>query len=79
MGVLLKEVVLHLTGVFDPQAVRQLDLLQRLFEQAVLALLAPWTRQLMFVEDTELHERLSLCRYGPNSRQTGIGAQTISP
>ena len=79
MGVLLQEMVLHLPGVFDAQAVRQLDLLQRLLEQPVLALLDPWPRQLMFVENAELHETLSLCRYGPNSRQTGIGAHTISP
>jgi len=79
MRVLLQEMVLHLPGVIDPQAVRQLDLFQRLLEQPVFAPLAPGPGQLMFVKYAELHEWFSGLGYGPNSRHTGIGAQTISP
>ena len=58
--VLLEEVVLDLPGVVDAEPVGQLHLVERLLEQPELGALEPWPRQLMLVEDTELHGRFSL-------------------
>ena len=53
--VLLEEVVLHLPGIVVAEPVGQLDLRQRVLEQAILALPAPRPRKLMLVEDPESH------------------------
>jgi len=53
--VLLQEVVLHLPGMVEAQPVGQLDLRERILEQALLVALAPGPRQLVLVEDSELH------------------------
>jgi hypothetical protein len=53
--VLLEEVVLHLPGEIDPESIGELDLVERLPIQAQLGPLAPRPRQLVFVEDSELH------------------------
>jgi hypothetical protein len=55
--VLLEEVVLHLPRVLDPEAVGQLDLLERVLDEAELAVGSPGARQLVLVEDAELHGR----------------------
>src|SRR4030095_4969914 len=53
--VLLEEVVLDLPGVTEAEPVGQLDLGERVLEQALLVALAPRPRQLVLVEDAELH------------------------
>src|SRR5215475_14518421 len=57
MRVFLEEVVLHLPGIVNAQAVRQLDLIQRLLEEAELGAGLPGTRQLVLIEDAEFHGR----------------------
>src|SRR5215831_14522861 len=57
MRVFLKKVVLHLPGIVNPQAVCQLDLIQRVLEEAELGTWLPGTRQLMLIEDPEFHGR----------------------
>src|SRR6516165_6895724 len=57
MRVFLKEVVLHLPGIVNAQAVRQLDLIQRVLEEAELGAGLPGTRQLVLIEDPEFHGR----------------------
>src|SRR6516225_2338505 len=57
MRVFLKEVVLHLPGIVNAQAVRQLDLIQRVLEEAELGAWLPGTRQLVLIEDPEFHGR----------------------
>src|ERR1700751_1791245 len=57
MRVFLEKVVLHLPGIVDAQAVRQLDLIQRVLEEAELRAWLPGTRQLMLIEDPEFHGR----------------------
>ena len=57
MRVFLEEVVLHLPGIVNAQAVRQLDLIQRVLEEAELG---PWLSgawQLVLIEDPEFHGR----------------------
>src|SRR5262249_41268862 len=53
--VLLEEVVLDQPGVVVAQPVRQLDLLQRVLEELILAPLVPRTRKLVLIKDTEFH------------------------
>src|SRR4051794_12053030 len=53
--VLLEEVVLHLPHRVEAQPVGQLDLLERLVDDAVLLATFPRTRKLVLVEDAELH------------------------
>src|SRR6516165_7969069 len=57
MRVFLEEVVLHLPGIVNAQAVRQLDLIQRVLEEAELGAGLPGTRQLVLIEDPEFHGR----------------------
>ena len=47
--------MLHLPGVVDAEPVGQLHLVQRVLEQALLGALGPRARELMLVEDAELH------------------------
>ena len=53
--VLLEEVVLDLPRVVVAEPVRQLDLVERVLDQVVLAVGGPRPRQLVLVEDPELH------------------------
>src|SRR5579859_3450871 len=58
--VLLQKVVLHEEHVVEAQAIRQLDLLEGLFDHLVLVVRVPlvsieWPRQLHLVEEAELH------------------------
>ena len=53
--VLLEEVVLDLPHVVDAELVGELDLLERVLEQLVLGVVGPRPRQLVLVEDAELH------------------------
>ena len=53
--VLLEEVMLHFPRIVVAQPVGELDLRQRVLQQLVLALRAPRPRQLVLVEDAELH------------------------
>src|SRR4029453_13509669 len=53
--VLLEEVVLPLPGVVDAQPVGELDLLERVVNQALLVVGLPRPWQLVLVEDPELH------------------------
>ena len=57
MRVFLEKVVLHLPGIVNAQAVRQLDLIQRVLEEAELGAGLPGTRQLVLIEDPEFHGR----------------------
>src|SRR4029453_5587491 len=53
--VLLEKVVLDLPGVVDAEPVGELDLVERLLEQPALAVASPGPRDLVLVEDAELH------------------------
>ena len=53
--VLLEEVVLDLPRVVDADRVGVLDLLERVLDQPVLGVLGPRSRELVLVEDAELH------------------------
>ncbi len=53
--VLLEEVVLDLPHVLDAEAVGQLDLVERVLDQRRSLSLVPRSRQLVLVEDAELH------------------------
>ena len=55
VAVLLEEVVLHLPDVFDSERVGELDLLERVLEKHVFRVLGPGARELVLVEDAELH------------------------
>src|SRR6185436_20382888 len=66
--ILLEKVVLDLPRVVDAEAVGQLDLAQCILEQLKLRALAPGPRQLMLVEDPELHA--GCCRRASNSAAT---------
>ena len=55
VAVLLEEVVLDLPHVVETQAVRQLHLVEGVFEQAVFVAFAPWPGDLVLVEQAELH------------------------
>ncbi len=55
MAVLLQEVVLDLPHHVESEAVGQLDLLQGVLQEAVLGVVLPGARQLVLVEDPELH------------------------
>ena len=55
VAVLLEEVVLDLPHVVDPEPVGERALLERLLQHAVLGVGVPGARQLVLVEDTELH------------------------
>ena len=69
MRVLLEEVVLDLPGVVVAEPVGELDLLERALQQAILAVLVPRSRQLVLVEDPELHGRLLDPSARPRLRQ----------
>ena len=62
MRVLLEEMVLDFPGVVDAEPIGQLDLGQRILEELLLAALDPRARQLMLVEDAELHVRRTVTR-----------------
>ena len=53
--VLLEEVVLDLPHVLDAELVGELDLVERVLDQLLLAVLGPRARELVLVEDAELH------------------------
>ena len=56
--VLLQKVVLDLPQVLDPEPVGQFDLVEGIGDQLLFACVAPRPRQLVLVEDAELHGRL---------------------
>src|SRR6202521_4215462 len=53
--VLLEEVMLSRPDVVEPDAVGEFHLLERIFQQLMLGLRGPWTRQLMLIKSTYLH------------------------
>ncbi len=55
MRIFLEEVMLDFPGVVDAEFVGELDLIERILEQLQLIALFPGTRQLMLIEDAELH------------------------
>jgi hypothetical protein len=55
--VLLQEVVLHLPGAVEAEGVGELDLLQRLLVDTVLAVPTPGAGELELVKYAELHGR----------------------
>ena len=57
--VLLEEVVLHLPDVVEPEAVGQLDLVERVAQEALGRSILPGARLLVLVEDAEPHLRES--------------------
>src|SRR5712692_9599783 len=56
--------VLHLPGVVDAQPVGELHLGQRVLEEPELGAVLPGPRQLVLVEDPELHRTLLSCSPG---------------
>ena len=67
VAVLLQEVVLDLPHVVDAEPVGELDLVERVLEQSVLLAVVPGPRQLVLVEDAELH-LVPLCRWWLGAR-----------
>src|SRR6185437_10149693 len=67
MGIFLEEVMLDLPRIVDADAVGEFDLLQCLAIDAMLGIRVPGTRQLMFVENAELHRPCS-CGASPSLR-----------
>jgi len=57
--ILLEEVVLDLPDVVDPQAIGELDLVERLLIKTQLGILAPRLRQLVLVKQSEFHRPVS--------------------
>ena len=55
MRVLLEEVVLDLPDGVEAHAVGELDLLEGVLDQALLAVVAPRAGELVLVEDPEAH------------------------
>jgi hypothetical protein len=55
VAVLLEEVVFDLPARLDAELVGELALLQRVLEQRVLGVVLPRARQLVLVEQPELH------------------------
>ena len=55
--IFLEEMMLDFPGVVDAELVGEFDLLERLLEQPMLVALVPRPRQLMLVENAELHGR----------------------
>ena len=55
VAVLLEEVVFDLPHVVDAELVRELALFERIADQPSFGVLVPWPRQLVLVEDPELH------------------------
>ena len=55
MRILFQEVVLDFPGVVEAELVSELDLVEGLLEELVLAVFVPVSGQLMFVEDAEFH------------------------
>ena len=79
--VLLEEVVLDLPRVLDADAVGVLDLLERVLDQPVLGVLLPRPRQLVLVEDAELHACCSVpSAWNPSrmSARRGLHASACS-
>ena len=70
VGVLLEEVVLDLPDVVDAQAVRQLDLVERVGDQLLLGPAVPRAGELVLVEDPEAHRRHDIVVGG-----TGVAAR----
>ena len=75
--VLLEEVVLDLPRVVDAEAVGQLDLVERLLEEPVLVAVVPGARDLVLVEDAELHRGPPVA---PSRRSTAcrVSARRVS-
>src|SRR5579875_3155645 len=65
--VLFQEVMLDLPRVIEAEPIGELHLLERLLNQAKLAALVPRPRELMLVEDPELHAGWSTGRASPRS------------
>jgi hypothetical protein len=63
--------VLHLPDVVETDPVRNLDLVECVLQQPMLGALGPWSRQLVFVEDPELHRVSPVvgCHSGQRYRQ----------
>ena len=59
--IFLEEVVLDLPDVVEAQPVGELDLVERVLEQLLLAPVVPRPRQLMLVENAEFHGRSPWC------------------
>ena len=57
VAVLLEEVVLHLPHVVDAELVGELALLERVLDQRDFGVVTPRPRQLVLVEDPDLHAR----------------------
>jgi hypothetical protein len=68
--------VLDLPDRVEAGAVGDLDLLERVVQEAVLAVVAPRSRELVLVEDAEAHARgrLIAARVGAGLRVSGAGA-----
>ncbi len=62
VAVLLEEVVLDFPHDVEAQLVSQLDLIERVVDELLLAVLRPRPRQLVLVEDAEFHERSVLAQ-----------------
>ncbi len=56
VGVLVEEVMLDFPRVVDAEPVGELDLFEGLVEEALLVAVAPRSRELMLIENSELHD-----------------------
>ena len=75
MRVFVEEVMLDLPGVVVAEPVGELDLGERLVEQAALVARSPRLGELHFVEDAEFHGRASMSRWHSMGMQSGWRAR----
>ena len=78
VAVLLEEVVLDLPHVVDAEPVGELALLERVLDQRVLGVFLPRARELVLVEDPELHAGPSAGRTPALRRRCGRASTSAS-
>src|SRR5439155_5025873 len=76
--VLLEEVVLDLPRVVEAEPVRELHLVEGVLQQPVLVVLTPRARQLVLVEDAELHSASTVSSYMRKSAGRPWASRTAS-
>ena len=79
MRVLLEEVVLDHPGVVVAKLVGELELVERLLQQVVLAGRRPRARQLVLVEHAEFHGWFPFVRSGRSARRIHTASRSARP
>jgi hypothetical protein len=79
VAVLLEEVVLDLPAVVDAQAVGQLDLLEGVFQKAVLVVRRPRPRQWELIEQRDFHFVTFRCESTERSMVVTVSSLDLMP